>query len=498
MLRALGPDSDALVLAGGSNVVLADDLTRPDRRPARQHRDHRRRQRRARRGRRGVGRRRRHVAGARTGRAGMPVGDPGVSRGDAGAERRRVRRRGRRHHPPGAAARPSHRRGPRGSRRTTLRFGYRTSILKHSVGRRSCSRWSSRWTPTGCSAPLRYGELATALGAEPDAGRPGAGARGGAGAAGTQGHGARRRPTTTPGASGRSSPTRWCRQTEFERLQGRVDGHVPNYPAPDGVKLAAGWLVERAGFGKGYPGRRRPGPAVHQACAGCDQPRDATTADVIALARTVRDGVRTAFGIDLTPEPILIGCGSLGTLGPREPSLHRRDAAAISRRRALTALAVGVVAPGALAACSDRSASTTAGEATAPPAPSVTFTPATATTDVVPTAPVGVEVARRLVPAGRADQRRRQGRRGRAEPGPHRLHRHRTAGLRRRVHLGRLGGRPRRQGGTGRGHVHHGQPQHSGQRPVPARRRPDRRRRGADHHAVRRRDHATRRRSRRR
>ncbi len=33
----------------------------------------------------------------------------------------------------------------------------------------------------------------------------------------------------------------------------------------------------------------------------------ATTADVISLARTVRDGVETTFGIELTPEPILIG-----------------------------------------------------------------------------------------------------------------------------------------------------------------------------------------------
>jgi lipoprotein-anchoring transpeptidase ErfK/SrfK len=63
----------------------------------------------------------------------------------------------------------------------------------------------------------------------------------------------------------------------------------------------------------------------------------------------------------------------------------------INRRRALTALAVGVVAPGALAACVNRS-SKTSGEATAPPAPSLTFDPADAATDVSPTAPVGVEV----------------------------------------------------------------------------------------------------------
>ena len=34
----------------------------------------------------------------------------------------------------------------------------------------------------------------------------------------------------------------------------------------------------------------------------------ATIADVIVLARTVRDGVRAAFGMELTPEPDLIGC----------------------------------------------------------------------------------------------------------------------------------------------------------------------------------------------
>jgi UDP-N-acetylmuramate dehydrogenase len=34
----------------------------------------------------------------------------------------------------------------------------------------------------------------------------------------------------------------------------------------------------------------------------------ATTSDVLALARTVRDGVRAAFGVSLVPEPVLVGC----------------------------------------------------------------------------------------------------------------------------------------------------------------------------------------------
>ncbi|MGZ5377673.1 MAG: L,D-transpeptidase [Mycobacterium sp.] len=64
----------------------------------------------------------------------------------------------------------------------------------------------------------------------------------------------------------------------------------------------------------------------------------------------------------------------------------------ISRRRALTAFAVGVIAPGALAACSNRSAPSV-GEAMAPPTPSLKFQPADSTADVVPIAPIGVEVS---------------------------------------------------------------------------------------------------------
>jgi UDP-N-acetylmuramate dehydrogenase len=73
------------------------------------------------------------------------------------------------------------------------------------------------------------------------------------------------------------------------------------------VKLAAGWLVERAGFGKGYPGEGAPARLSTKHALALTNRGGATTADVIALARTVRDGVRTSFEIELTPEPTLIG-----------------------------------------------------------------------------------------------------------------------------------------------------------------------------------------------
>jgi UDP-N-acetylmuramate dehydrogenase len=74
------------------------------------------------------------------------------------------------------------------------------------------------------------------------------------------------------------------------------------------VKLAAGWLVEHAGFGRGFPGEDASARLSTKHALALTNRGNATTADVIALARTVRDGVQAAFGIILTPEPILVGC----------------------------------------------------------------------------------------------------------------------------------------------------------------------------------------------
>ena len=64
----------------------------------------------------------------------------------------------------------------------------------------------------------------------------------------------------------------------------------------------------------------------------------------------------------------------------------------INRRQVLTALAVGVVAPGALAACGGKVGKPSADAPAAPPAPSITYEPADAATDVAPVASVRVEV----------------------------------------------------------------------------------------------------------
>ena len=72
------------------------------------------------------------------------------------------------------------------------------------------------------------------------------------------------------------------------------------------VKVPAAWLIEQAGFGKGYnPGDGARISAKHTLAlvnAGT-----ASTAALLALARQIRDGVRDAFGVSLAPEPVLIG-----------------------------------------------------------------------------------------------------------------------------------------------------------------------------------------------
>jgi UDP-N-acetylmuramate dehydrogenase len=84
-------------------------------------------------------------------------------------------------------------------------------------------------------------------------------------------------------------------------------GPVPHYPADDGtVKVPAAWLIERSGFAKGY-GAPAPARVSSKHTLALVNAGAATTADLLALAREIVAGVQAAFGVTLTPEPILIG-----------------------------------------------------------------------------------------------------------------------------------------------------------------------------------------------
>jgi UDP-N-acetylmuramate dehydrogenase len=97
-----------------------------------------------------------------------------------------------------------------------------------------------------------------------------------------------------------------------ERVQARLGSHggtaqPPRFGAPDGqVKTSAAWLIDKAGFAKGY---RMPGPAALSTkhCLAVTNRGSATAADVVSLAREIRDGVHDTFAVSLVNEPVLVG-----------------------------------------------------------------------------------------------------------------------------------------------------------------------------------------------
>ncbi len=87
-----------------------------------------------------------------------------------------------------------------------------------------------------------------------------------------------------------------------------ADTRVPRFAATEEglVKVPAAWLIERAGFGKGYnPGDGARISAKHT--LALVNSGSASTAALMALAREIRDGVQAAFGVTLAPEPVLVG-----------------------------------------------------------------------------------------------------------------------------------------------------------------------------------------------
>jgi UDP-N-acetylmuramate dehydrogenase len=86
---------------------------------------------------------------------------------------------------------------------------------------------------------------------------------------------------------------------------------APRWPQPDGtVKTSAAWLIDHAGFGKGY-GLDLNGGRVSLSTKhplALTNRGAASTTDLVSLAREVRDGVAAKFGVRLVSEPVFVGC----------------------------------------------------------------------------------------------------------------------------------------------------------------------------------------------
>jgi len=101
---------------------------------------------------------------------------------------------------------------------------------------------------------------------------------------------------------------------EVERRWRALGGSepVPTFPAPDGLKVPAAWLVERAGFPRGY---RADGVGISKRHALALVNRGGTTAQLLALAAAIERRVEERFGIRLEREPVVVGAVGAGGAG---------------------------------------------------------------------------------------------------------------------------------------------------------------------------------------
>jgi UDP-N-acetylmuramate dehydrogenase len=182
-------------------------------------------------------------------------------------------------------------------------FGYRTSRFKKDPGRHVVLDVTFQFRQGDLSEPVRYAELAARLGIDQGERAP-LGETSQAVTALRRGKGMVLDPDDHDTWSAGSFFTNPVVPADV------VPDGAPAWPNPDGtVKTSAAWLIERAGFGKGYGldrGTGRVSLSTKHTLALTNR-GEATTAELLSLAREVRDGVEQKFGIRLVNEPVLVG-----------------------------------------------------------------------------------------------------------------------------------------------------------------------------------------------
>ena len=180
-------------------------------------------------------------------------------------------------------------------------FGYRDSRFKREKGRHLVLRVDFQLPLGELGQPVRYPELARALGVEVGQRAPAARVRETVLAI-------RRRKGMVLDANDHDT---WSAGSFFTNpiltpgQAASLPAEAPRFPAGEGVKTSAAWLIQHAGYPAGHgsgPARLSTRHVLALTNRGC-----ATTADVLALAREIRDGVRERFGITLVPEVNLVG-----------------------------------------------------------------------------------------------------------------------------------------------------------------------------------------------
>ena len=174
-------------------------------------------------------------------------------------------------------------------------FAYRDSMFKRTPGAFVILRVSFALRPGGVPGPIRYGELADAVGDAPALPQVRDAVL------------ALRRskgmvldpddPDTRSAGSFFTNP--------ILDAAALPDG-APAFPQPDGrVKTSAAWLIQHAGFAKGHGNPDGIAISSKHVLALTNRGHG-TTAELLALAREIQDGVQAAFGVWLEPEPVFV------------------------------------------------------------------------------------------------------------------------------------------------------------------------------------------------
>jgi UDP-N-acetylmuramate dehydrogenase len=191
------------------------------------------------------------------------------------------------------------------------RFAYRTSTFKHS-DRHVVLSVTFRLRRTDQSEPVRYAELARTLGVAPGERAPLAAVRA-AVLSLRAGKGMVLDPADPDTYSAGSFFTNpvldpGAYAALRQRALDTTSAEPVAWPTESGVKISAAWLIERAGFHRGYQGEHAGVALSSKHTLALTNRGDGTTAALLNLAREIRDGVRKAFDVELHPEPVLVNC----------------------------------------------------------------------------------------------------------------------------------------------------------------------------------------------
>jgi UDP-N-acetylmuramate dehydrogenase len=182
-------------------------------------------------------------------------------------------------------------------------FGYRTSRFKSNPGRFVVLSVTFQLRLGSTSQPIRYPELAQVLGVEVGQRAPAAEVR--------------QAVLALRSAKGmvlvEDDHDTWSAGSFFtnpilsQPKALALPTDAPRFSQPDGtIKTSAAWLIEQAGFDKGY-GRGAARLSAKHTLALTNRGA-ASAAELLSLAREIRAGVQAKFGIELVPEPVLVGC----------------------------------------------------------------------------------------------------------------------------------------------------------------------------------------------